>query len=187
MITPLQPLAGLPEDYPFDYERHLALRDGRHVYIRPVVPGDYVLLEKAASSADADTLYHRFFNPSIRLNEKRLRFLTEVDYTTRFALVAFARGNGVAIARFEPVSDGVAEVAVVVTPTWRQLGLATALLDLLEDAAIERGIDEFEAYYLPDNHSIGRVLEKRGFGNPTIDGGVARVSRLLGKTPAESR
>ena len=183
MITPLQPHAGLPENYPFDYERHLTLRDGRDVFIRPVVPGDYLLLEEAAAAADADTLYHRFFNPSIRLNEKRLRFLTDVDYAKRFALVAFAHGEGVAIARFEPVSESVAEVAVVVAPMWRQLGLATALLDLLEDAAIERGIVEFEAYYLPDNQSIGRVLAKRGFGNPTVDGGIARVSRILGETP----
>ena len=183
MTTPLQPSTGLPPEYPFDYERQITLRDGRCVYIRPVVPGDAVLLAKEVAEADADTLYHRFFNPAIRLDKKRLRFLTEVDYDHRFALVGFHRGEGIAIARFEPAGDDLAEVAVVVKPMWRKLGLATAMFDLLEDAAIERGIKEFEALYLPDNHAIERVLEKRGFGGATVDAGVARVSKALGRTP----
>ena len=185
MITPLQPREGLPSGYPFEFERHLTLEGGESVYVRPVVPGDAALLQEAAAVADADTLYQRFFNPTVRLNEKRVRFLTEVDYVRRFALVAFSGGEGVAIARFEPAGEETAEVAVVVEPTWRRRGLATALLDLLEDAALERGIDTFEAYYLPENHAIERVLEKRGFGGVTVDGGVARVTRELGKAGEE--
>ena len=181
MITPLQPQAGLPPDYPFDFERHLSLEGGHSVYVRPIVPGDAALLQEAAAVADAETLYQRFFNPTVRLNEKRLRFLTEVDYVRRFAVVAFSGGEGVAIARFEPAGEGIAEVAVVVESSWRRRGLATALLDLLEDAALERGVHTFEAYYLPENHAIERVLEKRGFGGATVDGGVARVARALGK------
>ncbi len=181
MVTPLQPRSGLPPGYPFDFERQLTLDDGRLVYVRPVVPGDAVLLASAVAEADADTLYHRFFNPAIRLDKKRLRFLTEVDYERRFALVAFARGEGVAIARFEPAGEGLAEIAVVVKPEWRRIGLATAMFDLLEDAAIERDVAQFEALYLPDNHAIERVLEKRGFGGVTVDAGVARVTKTLGR------
>ncbi len=180
MITPLQPQAGLPHDYPFDYERHLTLGDGRNVYVRPVVPGDAELLEEAVAQADTDTLYHRFFNPAVRLDKKRLQFLTQLDYKRRFAIVAFSGGEGIAIARFEPAGEATAEIAVVVKPSWRRYGLATALLDLLEEAALERGISTFEAYYLPDNHAIERVLEKRGFGGAMVDAGVARVTRELG-------
>ena len=179
MITPLQPRAGLPHGYPFDYERQVALHDGRIVHIRPVVPGDAVLLAREVREADADTLYHRFFNPAVRLDSKRLRYLTELDYEKRFALAAFADGEGVAIARFEPAAGGVAEVAVVVKPEWRRLGLATEMFALLEEAALERGIVAFEALYLPDNHAIERVLEKRGFGGATVDSGVARVTKKL--------
>ncbi|MDJ0953061.1 MAG: GNAT family N-acetyltransferase [Acidimicrobiia bacterium] len=184
MVTPLQPRSGLPPGYPFDFERQVTLDDGRTIYVRPVVPGDAVLLASAVAEADADTLYHRFFNPAIRLDKKRLRFLTEVDYRRRFALVAFARGEGVAIARFEPAGEDLAEIAVVVKPEWRQVGLATALFDLLEDAAIERGVSRLEALYLPSNHAIERVLEKRGFGGVTVEAGVARVTKDLGPKPA---
>ena len=179
MITPLQPRAGLPPGYPYEYERQVSLSDGRLIHIRPVVPGDAVLLAQEVKQADADTLYHRFFNSAIKLDERRLRYLTEIDYAKRFALAAFADGEGVAIARFEPAGAGVAEVAVVVKPELRRLGLATELFVLLEEAALERGIVEFEALYLPDNHAIERVLEKRGFSGVTIDSGVARVSKKL--------
>ncbi len=180
MVTPLQPRSGLPAAYPYDYELQVTLSNGRRAHIRPIVPGDAVLLANAAQEADADTLYHRFFNPAIRLDRKRLRFLTEIDYEARFALAAFVEGEGVAIARFEPAGDRLAEVAVVVKPEWRKLGLATTLLDHLEDAALERGIDTFEALYLPDNHAIERVLEKRGFGDVRVEAGVARVTKALG-------
>ena len=179
MITPLQPRAGLPSGYPYDYERQVSLRDGRIVHIRPIVPGDVVLLAREVKEADADTLYHRFFNSAIKLDRRRLRYLTEIDYEKRFALAAFVDGEGVGIARFEPAGTGVAEVAVVVKPEWRRLGLATEMFALLEEAALERGVVEFEALYLADNHAIERVLEKRGFSGVTIDSGVARVTKKL--------
>ena len=90
--------------------------------------------------------------------------LTELDYERRFAVAAFSNGEGIAIARFEPAGDGIAELAVVVKPEWRRLGLATQLFALLEAAAIERGMNRLEAFYLAENHAIERVLEKRGFG-----------------------
>lgn len=179
MTTPLQPHAGLPVGYPFEYERTVALDNGRLIHCRPVVPGDIVLLAQEVAEADSDTLYHRFFNPAIRLDQKRLRFLTELDYERRFALVAFADGDPIAIARFEPAGEQLAEVAVVVKPAWRRHGLATILLDLLEEAATERGIARLEAFYLADNQAIERVLQKRGFGPAKVEASVCRVVKDL--------
>ena len=186
MITPLQPRSGLPDGYPFDYERELCLSDGRVVNTRPVVPGDAAILAREFELIDSDTIYQRFFNPAIKLDEKRLRYLTELDYDHRFAVAAFARGSGVAIARFELSSERTAEVAVVVKEGWRGVGLATMLFELLEEAAIERGIDQFEALYLPENLAIARVLEKRGFSGVVIDSGIARVTKPLGVSPLAS-
>ena len=183
MITPLQPHTGLPKDYPYDYERRLTLADGRAVHIRPVVPGDATLLAQEIEGIDSDTLYQRFFNPAIRLDRKRLRHLTELDYERRFALAAFSGGEGIAIARFEPAGEGVAELAVVVKPEWRRVGLATQLFALLEAAAVERGVHQLEAFYLAENHAIERVLEKRGFGDVAIEGAVARVTKQIRTSP----
>lgn len=178
-MTPLQPRAGLPTGYPFDYERQVVLENGRSVCFRPVVPGDEPVLAREVASADADTLYQRFFSPAIRMDKKRLRFLTDVDYQRRFALVGFVDGEGVAIGRFEPAGDHVAEVAVVVKSGWRQMGIATAMLELLEEAAVERGMTKFVALYLPSNHAIERVLNKRGFEGASVSSGVTQVIKRL--------
>jgi GNAT superfamily N-acetyltransferase len=138
------------------------------------------VLAREAALADADTLYNRFFNPAIRLTNERLRYLTEVDYHNRFALVAFVDGEAAAIGRFEPAGEGVAEVAMVVKSEWRRMGIATVMLQMLEVAAVERGITKLEAYYLPSNHAVERVLDKRGFGKPTVESGVAQVTKNIG-------
>jgi RimJ/RimL family protein N-acetyltransferase len=179
MTTPLQPLTGLPAGYPYDFERTITLGDGRTVHVRPVVPGDSALLAREVELADPETLYQRFFSPTVRLDEARLSYLTDLDYQERFALAAFAGGDGVAIARYEPTGEGAAEIAVVVKSAWRKVGLATELFRLLEEAAAQRGIHELVAFYLADNHAVERVLEKRGFAGTEIDGAVARVSKKL--------
>lgn len=179
MITPLQPRTGLPDGYPFEFERSITVEDGRVVHIRPVVPADSVLLAKEIKEIDTETLYQRFFNPAVRLDRERVRHLTDVDYEKRFALAAFSEGAGIAIARYEPAGAGRAEMAVVVKPAWRRRGLATVLFSLLEEAALERGVEELEAFYLAQNHAIERVLQKRGFGGVAIEAGVARVTKSL--------
>ena len=179
LITPLHPRTGLPDKYPYDYERAIVLNDGRTVHVRPIVPGDAVVLANEVKATDPETIYQRFFSPGITFDEERINFLTELDYEKRFAIAAFAEGDGIAIARFEPAGERAAEVAVVVKPDWRRAGLATELFKLLEDAALERDIDQFEAFYLAENHAIERVLVKRGFGNVEIEHGIARVTKTL--------
>jgi GNAT superfamily N-acetyltransferase len=180
MITPLMPDKDTPAGYPRDYERRFDLGDGRIVFVRPVVPGDAPLLATEVAATDSETLYQRFFNPSVRLDGERIKMLTEVDYRNRFALAAFdSTGRGLAIARYEPSGPHCAEVAVVVREPWRKAGIATVLLTMLEEAAAERGIVELEAYYLAGNRAVERVLVKRGFGRPTIETGVARVTKAV--------
>lgn len=178
MITPLLPDENLPAGYPRDYERRLVLPDGRTVFVRPVVPGDAALLAAEVAEADTETLYQRFFNPSVRLDEERIRMLTEVDYLDRFALAAFdGDGEGVAIARYETCGPRRAEIAVVVKRQWRRCGIATTLIGMLEAAARTHGIAELEAFYLAENHAIERVLVKCGFGRPSIEAGIAQVTK----------
>jgi predicted GNAT family acetyltransferase len=62
----------------------------------------------------------------------------------------------VTLARYESVGDGVAEVAVAVTPAWRDAGLATELVQLLAQAAIERGIHAFNGTCLAGNRPVPR-------------------------------
>ena len=174
--------AGLPPGYPQEYQQEVALRDGRRVLIRPILPSDAPELADAIKTADRDTLRSRFLGGPPRVTPKLLAHLTVVDYVQRFVLVAIdmATGRGVAIARYEPAGEGVADVAVVVRPEWRRLGLATVLVLLLAKAAAERGIHTFSASYLAENRPVAALVEDAGgMGRQVIEQGIAEFSLAL--------
>jgi GNAT superfamily N-acetyltransferase len=167
--------AGRPPGYPQEYQREMTLRDGRLVLIRPVLPGDAPELADAIKTADADTLRSRFLGGAPRVTPTLLAHLTVADYVHRFALVAIdaATGRGVAIARYEPDGEGVADVAVVVRPEWQRVGLATALVLLLATSAVEHGIHNFRAA----NRPVAALVEDAdGLGRQVIKQGIAEFS-----------
>jgi GNAT superfamily N-acetyltransferase len=172
----------VPPGYPREYERRLHLADGRAVLVRPIVPADAAALGEAIRSADSDTLRRRFLGGPPHVTPALLTRLTTVDYRRRFALTAAdeATGRGVAIARYESMAEGVAEVAVVVDPAWRRVGLATALIEMLAQAALERGISAFSATYLAENRPVDALLGLAGrAGRQLIKQGIAEfVVRL---------
>ena len=172
----------VPPSYPRDYERLLRLRDGRIVAIRPLLPCDAPALSEAIMTADADTLRRRFLGGRPRLTPAMLTRLTSLDYQRRFALVAAAAGSrrGVAIARYEAVGDRVAEFAIAVDPAWRRIGLATVLVELLAQAALDRGIDEFSMSYLAENRPVAALIARSGgAGKQLIHQGIAEVVMAL--------
>lgn len=172
----------LPDGYPAAYERWLRLRDGRTVWVRPILPSDARELADAVRTADPDTLRRRFLGTPPRMTPRLLTWLTTIDYVRRFALVAFdpETGHGIAVARFEPLEEGVAEVAVAVDPAWRRVGLATRLVELLAEAALERGVHSFGASYLAQNRPIEAMLAHAGTGaKHLIAHGVAELAVAL--------
>jgi GNAT superfamily N-acetyltransferase len=174
--------AGLPPGYPRECKQEVTLRDGRRVLIRPILPGGARELGEAIKTADPDTLRRRFLGAPPRVTAALLAHLTVVDYVRRFALVAIdtVTGRGVAVARYEPTGEGVAEIAVAVRPAWRRVGLGTALILCLAKAAAERGIHTFSASYLADNRPVAALVEDAdGLGRQVIKQGIAEFSLAL--------
>lgn len=172
----------LPVGYPVAYERWLCLRDGRRVWVRPILPSDAPALAEAVRTADPDTLRRRFLGTPPRLTPTLLAWLTTLDYKRRFAVVAFdpATEHGVAIARFEPLEEGTAEIAVAVDTAWRRVGLATRLVEVLAEAALERGVHSFGASYLAQNRPVEAMLAHAGGGaRHLVAHGVAELAVAL--------
>jgi RimJ/RimL family protein N-acetyltransferase len=159
--APIRHPTAVPPGYPAEYERTLRLPGGRTVFVRPIIPADRGPLAYAIRTADADTVYRRFLGSPPRITPQLLTHLCTVDYQRRFALITIdpATGTGIAVARYEATAEGPAEVAVAVTPQWRRAGLATALVEMLADAALNRGIRAFSAYYLADNRPVTALLD----------------------------
>jgi RimJ/RimL family protein N-acetyltransferase len=154
----------VPPGYPREYERVLRLSDGRTASIRPIVPEDRDQLEHAIRTADPDTMHRRFLGSPPRITPALLTRLCTVDYRKRFALVAVdpRTGDGIAVARYEMTDPSTAEVAIAVDPGWRRVGLATALIEMLAEAALDRGIHTFSAYYLAENRPVTALLHLAG-------------------------
>ena len=145
-------------------ESEIVLRDGSTVHLRDALPGDRKEL-------------HRFLE-GLSLEARRLRFFTaapDLEFAARWAagasersavsLVATAGDPAriVAHAGFEPVEDGVAEIAFEVAESLRGRGLATLLMAQLAGRARERGIETFVAEVLPDNRRMLEVFRESGF------------------------
>ena len=116
------------------------------------------------------------------LDDATLRYLVEVDYQRRLALVALdAAGNGVGIARYEGGRDeGVAEIAVAVAPDWRGVGLGSRLLRMLGEAAVARGFRQFVASYFVGNRDVEGLVKACGLPHRSqVSQGVVEVQLLL--------
>jgi len=168
----------VPPGYPAEYERELRLRDGRHVFVRPIIPDDASALAVAVHTADRDTLRRRFLGGPPALTPERLDRLTGVDYIDRFALIAATDGgHGIGVARYEAAGDGRAEAAIVIDPAWRRAGLATAMMEILAEAALDRGIDTFTATYLAENRPVTALVNLAEPARPgRIRYGIAEVA-----------
>lgn len=169
-----------PPGYPAAFEDELELADGRRVTVRPILPEDAAELADAIRHADRETLRSRFLGAAPPVTADTLRRLTELDYVQRFALVAFAGGHGVAVARYIATDDrpAEAEVAIVVHPQWRRVGLATQLIERLGRRAIECGITSFTALYWSQNRPVAELAHD-GHAKVLIADGVAELRARL--------
>jgi nucleotide-binding universal stress UspA family protein/RimJ/RimL family protein N-acetyltransferase len=149
-----------------------SLPDGSRITIRPIGPEDRQGLADGFARLSPETRYRRFFSPVPELRERDLDYLTQIDHRDHEALVAIddATGEGVGVARYVRISDGLAEPAVVVVDDWHGRGVGGALLSSLVDRARQEGVTRFQAPVLATNNEAIRALEKLGETRSELDG-----------------
>lgn len=162
------------EDRPFDgdpaWRATRTLKDGTVVTIRPIAPADREELRDAYRHASARTRYLRFLGSFADLDEKTLRYLTEVDQKDHVALVATAASpdlkteRGIGVARFIRIasSPDAAEAAITVADDMQRRGVGSVLAHEIERAARLRGIRTIRADVLEGNAAMRSILEEAG-------------------------
>ena len=143
----------------------LRLIDNRPVVVRPIRPEDKALLQTGLRMASPESIRRRFLAPKPRFTGAELRYLTEVDFASHFALVAVAADDPaclLAVGRWVCLPDdpATAEVAIIVADSVQRQGLGTELALALADAARERGVLRLTATMLADNLPAHRLLQR---------------------------
>lgn len=149
-----------------DYLEELTLRDGTRVRLRMIGPDDKPRLTEGLRRLSPQSRYLRFFTDKERLTEGELRYLTEIDGETHFAIGASRvgddgqEGDGLGIGRFVRLVDEpeVAEPALAVVDDVHGQGLGRMLLLRLIAAATERGVKVFRCDFLAVNHGMQELL-----------------------------
>jgi acetyltransferase len=168
--------------YPAQYESRLKIKDGREVFLRPVLQTDGDLLVDLFNKLSIESIRLRFMRLLRAMPEDMLFQFTHVNYDTEFALVAVVREYGlpigglkekllaahkdaiIAVGRyaFDPQTNAT-DFAVAVRDDWQKNGLGKLLLGKIFAIGKEHGISRFVSVISPQNNIIRQTLGGLGY------------------------
>ncbi|MCX9156585.1 GNAT family N-acetyltransferase [Niveibacterium sp. 24ML] len=154
--------------YPGNLVRHISLRDGSEVLVRPIMPEDAALEQAFVRRLSPETKYYRFMSALSELPPQMLAKLTQIDYDREMAFVATVMRDGaehqLGVCRYAANPDGKScEFAIVVSDDVKGTGLAHSLMEILILSAKDRGLLEMKGIFLNDNDRMLRFVRKFGF------------------------
>jgi acyl-CoA hydrolase/GNAT superfamily N-acetyltransferase len=160
-------LAPVQDDLIFleSYKTRMALKNGRTVEIRPLLPSDELEYRNFFYSLQEETIYHRFFyRLKLFSHEMAQQQWASVDYRKNVSLVGLIQYRGhkeiVAIGSYADDTDGRAEVAFVVREDFQGMGIASLMLKQLEMIARVNEFKGFIASVLCENAAMLHVFKK---------------------------
>ena len=168
-------LAILP--YPSRFEQVLALRGGDTCQVRPIRPDDAQMLQNLVRGLSAESRYFRFVSSFNELPATMLSRFTLIDYDREMALVAVVRERStgpdgavteieriVGVSRYviTPDQQG-CEFSLVVAEDMKGRGLGSRLMEMIIEAARERGLTEIAGLVLRGNAAMLTLMRNMGF------------------------
>jgi acetyltransferase len=152
--------------YPKEWERHLPLRDGATVFVRPVRPEDEPLYRAFFPRVSEEDLRLRFFAPIREFSHAFIARLTQLDYARSMAFIALDEPTGemLGAVRLHASSDyAKAEYAILVRSDLKGRGLGWQLMQLMLEYARTEGIGAVEGEVLRGNTAMIAMCRELGF------------------------
>jgi acyl-CoA hydrolase len=148
------------------YKSTLKLSNGRMIHFRPLLPSDEFAYRNFFYSLQAETIYYRFFYPMKLFSHEIIqKQWSAVDYRKNMSMIGFVQRSGhheiVAIGTYAQDDETQAEVAFVVREDFQGMGIASYLLETLEEIAIENDYRRFVATVLQENQAMLEIFRKR--------------------------
>jgi len=154
--------------YPVSLLERVQLPDGKDLVIRPIRPEDADMTQEFVRGLSEQTKYFRFMQAIKELTPEMLVRFTHIDYDREMALIGVIDHDGeeaaVGISRYNSRPGGEAcEFAVVVSDTWRNLGIGARLMRSLMANARRRGFRVMEGEVLTANTRMLALMKSLGF------------------------
>jgi acetyltransferase len=163
-------LAGNPRfairPYPTEWVRHMQLRDGSKILVRPVRPEDEPLYGPFFAAVTPNDLRLRFFAPVKDFSHAFVARLTQIDYARAMAFVAIDEQSGVMLGVVRLHADAnydSGEYAILIRSDLKGHGLGWSLMQLMIEYARSEGIRSITGQVLRENAMMLDMCRELGF------------------------
>jgi RimJ/RimL family protein N-acetyltransferase len=174
------------------WQRHLVLRDGGRIFVRPIRPDDEPLMRDLLVHVSKQDLRFRFFDSIKEFSHQFLARLTEIDGVRAMAFAAIDQASSemLGVVRLHTdVTSQTGEYAILLRSDLKGRGLGWDLMQLMIEYAKSRSLGRIDGQVLQENAAMLKMCRELGFKvrTDTQDRGVCDVSLALeGHGPAGS-
>jgi acetyltransferase len=152
--------------YPSQWHRHIEVKDGWRVFVRPIRPEDEPLIHEFLRHVTAHDLRLRFFAPMKEFTHEFIARLTQLDYARAMAFVAFDEGTNQMVGVVRIHSDSIyetGEYAILLRSDLKGRGLGWALMQLIIEYAKSEGLKVISGDVLHENTVMLEMCRNLGF------------------------
>jgi acetyltransferase len=170
--------------YPSQWQRHIEVKGGWRVSVRPIRPEDEPQLHEFLKHVTSQDLRLRFFAPMKEFTHEFIARLTQLDYARAMAFVAFDEATGEMVGVVRIHSDSIyenGEYAILLRSDLKGRGLGWALMQLIIEYAKSEGLKMISGDVLQENAIMLEMCRSLGFEIKTdpADPGICDVKLVL--------
>jgi len=170
--------------YPSQWQRHIEIRDGWRIFVRPIRPEDEPLIHQFLRHVTPEDLRLRFFAPMKEFSHEFIARLTQLDYARAMAFVAFDESGKQIVGVVRIHSDSIyenGEYAILLRSDLKGKGLGWALMQLIIEYARSEGLKTISGDVLQENTVMLEMCRHLGFEIKTdpVDPSICDVSLKL--------
>jgi acetyltransferase len=170
--------------YPSQWQRHIEVKDGWRIFVRPIRPEDEPLIHQLLQHVTSEDLRLRFFAPMKEFTHEFIARLTQLDYARAMAFVAFDEATNEMVGVVRIHSDSIyesGEYAILLRSDLKGRGLGWTLMQLIIEYARSEGLKMISGDVLQDNTVMLEMCRSLGFQVKTdpVDPGICDVKLVL--------
>ena len=170
--------------YPSQWQRHVEVKNGWRVLVRPIRPEDEPLIHELLDHVTPGDLRLRFFAPMKQFSHEFIARLTQLDYARAMAFVALDEATGDLVGVVRIHSDSIyesGEYAILLRSDLKGKGLGWALMQMIIEYSRSEGLKVISGDVLAENTVMLEMCRGLGFDvkSDPVEHGICNVRLAL--------